>query len=89
MAKAHDDDLRNQLQRGLDELRRLRDEIRVDMHLAGMDAKDKWRDLEPRILDAENMAKDISEASRKAVQDVVDSIRRFRESLSPPHQPSR
>lgn len=89
MAKSQDDDLRHQLGRGLDELRRLRDEVRLDMHLASMDAKDKWRELEPRVMDAENLAKDITEASRKALQEVIDSVRRFRESLSPPHHPQR
>lgn len=83
------DELKHQVQRGLDELRRLRDEIRLDLHLASMDAKEKWEEIEPRIRDVETMAKDISTASRRAVQEVIDSVRRFRESLSPPHHPQR
>ncbi len=83
------EELKRQLQRGLDELRRLRDEIRLDLHLASMDAKEKWDEIEPRIRDVETMAKDISTASRRAVQEVIDSVRRFRESLSPPHHPER
>lgn len=88
MGKAQDE-LKHQLQRGLDELRRLRDEIRLEIHLGSMEAKEKWEELEPRIRDVETMAKDISNASRRAVQEVVDSLRRFRESLSPPHHPPR
>lgn len=83
------EELKHQVQRGLDELRKLRDEIRLDLHLASMDAKEKWNEIEPRIRDVETMAKDISTASRKAVQEVIDSVRRFRESLSPPHHPSQ
>jgi len=88
MGKAQDE-LKHQLQRGLDELRRLRDEIRLEIHLGSLEAKEKWEELEPRIRDVETMAKDISNASRRAVQEVVDSLRRFRESLSPPHHPPR
>lgn len=88
MGKAQDE-LKHQLQRGLEELRRLRDEIRLEIHLGSMEAKEKWEELEPRIRDVETMAKDISNASRRAVQEVVDSLRRFRESLSPPHHPPR
>lgn len=89
MASPQDDDTRTQIQRGLDELRRLRDQIRLEIHLANMDAKDMWNQLEPRVMDAENMAKDITETSRKAIQDLAGSLRRFRESLSPPHEPAR
>lgn len=89
MAKTEGEDLRHQIRHRLEELQRLRDEIRVDMHLASMDAKDKWRELEPRVRDVETMAKDITEASRKALQEVLDSVRRFRESLSPPQHPPR
>jgi len=88
MGKAQDE-LKHQVQRGLDELRRLRDEIRLEIHLGSMEAKEKWEELEPRIRDVETIAKDISIASRRAVQEVVDSLRRFRESLSPPHHPPR
>ena len=31
------------------QLQRLADEIRVKVHLAGMDAKDAWAKLEPRL----------------------------------------
>lgn len=79
------DDLKHQIQRALDELIRLRDEVRLELHLASMEAKEKWDEIEPRILDAEAMAKDISAATRRAIQEVIDSVRRFRESLSPPH----
>lgn len=32
-----------------DEIRRLADELELKMHLAGMDARDRWRALEPRL----------------------------------------
>jgi hypothetical protein len=35
------------------DLKRAADEIRVKMHLAGMDAKDAWDDIQPRLEDFE------------------------------------
>lgn len=37
-----------------DEVRRLADEVRLKVHLAGMELKDKWKALEPELLDVEN-----------------------------------
>jgi hypothetical protein len=36
-----------------DDIRRLADELEVKMHLAGMEARDRWRDLQPRLADLE------------------------------------
>ena len=33
----------------LAQLRALRDEVRIRAHLAKMDAKDKWHELEPKV----------------------------------------
>lgn len=37
----------------LQELRELRDEIRVKVHLAGMDARQRWEELEPKLREIE------------------------------------
>lgn len=62
-------------------LKALRDEIRLDLHLAGMDAKDEWKRLEPKLHEAERLAEDIGSVSRKAVEEIVDRVREFRRSL--------
>ena len=36
-----------------DDLKRMADEIKVKLHLAGMDAKDAWDDIQPRLQDFE------------------------------------
>jgi chromosome segregation ATPase len=77
--------IRQQLHDSLQSLRTLRDEIRVDLHLAGMDAKDKWRQLEPRIEEAERFAREVSETSRTALEEIVTKFRAFRESLKRHH----
>jgi len=40
-------DLKAEFAKTLDLLRRLRDEARTQVHLGGMDAKDRWNKLEP------------------------------------------
>jgi predicted nucleic acid-binding Zn-ribbon protein len=43
----------DQARSALQRLQTLRDEIRVRIHLGGMELKEVWRDLEGKILDAE------------------------------------
>ncbi|MBN1207702.1 MAG: hypothetical protein JXB05_22750 [Myxococcaceae bacterium] len=73
--------LRDWMHENLGKLKTLRDEIRVDLHLAGMEAKDKWKELEPRFRDAERLVDDVSEVSRKTMEEMVERVRAFRESL--------
>lgn len=77
------DGLRRELNTTLDELRTLRDEIRVQLHLAGMEAKDKWnRDLEPRLYSMEkDVQRDVSDATKSALHELSVSMKRFRDSL--------
>ena len=46
-----------------DAIRRLRDELGLEIHLAGMEARDRWRALQPKI---ENLEKKILNASDRA-----------------------
>lgn len=52
----------------IDSLRRMADEIRVKIHLAGMEAKDAWNELEPKLRHLEQRAE-------AATSDVVDELR--------------
>lgn len=45
--------LKQDLEDTRNDLRRAADEIRVKMHLAGMDAKNAWEDIQPRLEDFE------------------------------------
>ncbi len=65
----------------LGRLKTLRDEIRVDIHLAGMEARDKWREMEPVMRDAEKLAEEVSDVSQRAMEEMVEKFRGFRESL--------
>ncbi len=55
-------ELKDELQKGLEHLKSLRDEVRVRLHLAGMDAKDEWNKLEPHLFDVEQKLKKIRES---------------------------
>ena len=79
--------MRDWMKENLGRLKTLRDEIRVDIHLAGMDAKDKWKELEPVVRDAEKLADEVSDVSRRAMEEMVEKFRRFRESVRQHQQP--
>ena len=74
-------ELKDELNKGLERLQALRDEVRVRLHLAGMDAKAEWNKLEPHLLDVEKAAQEATEASRQALSDAVDRLKKFRASL--------
>ncbi len=76
--------LKHELEMTLDEVRKLAGEIRVQLHLAGMDAKDKWnRELEPKLFSLEkNMEREISDATHEGLRDLRKAFRDFRESLA-------
>ena len=75
------EDIRKGLHEGLNELEQVADEIRVKLHLAGMDAKDAWGKLEPRLDDARQHARSATASSRKAFEEIVEAIRDFRKTL--------
>jgi hypothetical protein len=74
-------DLKVELKKSVKLLRTLRDEVRVKLHLAGMEAKEAWKKLEPRVDAVERVAHDASEASRVAVVDAVKLLKDVREIL--------
>ncbi len=65
----------------LNELERITDEIRVKIHLGGMDAKDAWKKLEPKLEDAKAHANTATDASKKALNEIAKAFRDFGASL--------
>jgi hypothetical protein len=75
-------ELKAELEKSAALLRTLRDEVRVQLHLGGSDVKKEWSRLEPRLEAVlARAAKDVSDASRTAVVELTDVIRKLRESL--------
>ena len=75
------DDVKNQLKADLEELKRMRDEIKVKLHLAGKDAKDKWHELEPKLeeleLKFEKGGRELGATTDKLFEDVGRAVRDF------------
>lgn len=69
-----------------DDVRRLAEEARVKMHLAGMELKEKWKSLEPQLKEAEQKLKARGEKAGDAVTAQVSALaaglRQFVDELS-------
>jgi hypothetical protein len=70
-----------QLRDTLSQLARLRDEVRVQAHLAGMDAKKAWDELEPKLAEADRLAEKASEESLRAAKDALRKVVELGNSL--------
>lgn len=82
---------KDEVQKQIDRLGTLRDEVKLHLHLASLDAKQEWDDkLEPRINEvqtaAQNAAHTASEASHKAVHELVAHVEGFVAKLR--HKPA-
>jgi hypothetical protein len=68
-----------------DDLRRTADELEVQIHLAGMDARDRWRALQPRLAELGKaiaaQGDRISDAVSKQLTDVDAAVRRLRDDI--------
>jgi hypothetical protein len=72
------------MKEALAELQTLRDEIRVNVHLAGMDLRDEWKELEKRLPDGQSVER-LKEATRDAVTALGAEVRAFRKRLQDRH----
>ena len=54
-----------------DDVRRIADELQLKIHLAGMEARDRWAKLQPRLAELE---KDISAGGEKAGKVVTTQL---------------
>jgi CBS domain-containing protein len=80
-AQPPDTDAKDFVENGLAALRTLRDEIRVDLDLAGKDVRDRWRRLEARFRAAEAHARGAGRDAARNVAELVESARKFRSRL--------
>jgi polyhydroxyalkanoate synthesis regulator phasin len=75
-------DIKHEVDKGLSKLSTLRDEIRLQLHLASLDAKKEWDEkVEPKVLEAESAAKHATEASMVVVHEAVDRLEKFAKQL--------
>ena len=70
--------IKTEVEKNIEKLAGLRDEVKVRLHLASLDAKQEWDDkIAPRVLDAETAAKNLGETSRQKVQDAIATVEKF------------
>ncbi len=78
--------LKTELKNKVAELHTLRDDIRVRIHLAGMDAKARWAEIEPRLAQFEKTtAVTVTEAARAGLTQAIKQLLHFRGSLPKKH----
>lgn len=65
----------------LDELRRIRDELRLQLHLGRAEATELWEKLEVRFAEAEARARMLARQAEEPVQDVIEAARLLVEEL--------
>jgi hypothetical protein len=61
-----------------DEARRLADELQVRIHLASMDARDRWHELEPRV---DQLEKAVVRSGEHVGDVVVHELHEVRDAL--------
>jgi len=63
------DDLKKALDDTVSAIEEVRDEMKLKLHLAQMEAKDRWNEIEPTLLEAR--------AHAKRVADKLDEVRKI------------
>ena len=81
--------LRDNVRERIDELKTLRDQIRVDLKLAGMELRSEWRELEKRMPDASRLAEDLKSATTETIEKLLVEARRFRARVAPGTPPDK
>lgn len=65
--------LEEKLSEELEDLKRIRDELRVKIHLGKAEAKDLWERSEQKINEVESKLKSISEQTEQPLQDIREA----------------
>jgi CBS domain-containing protein len=81
MAEHENRELRERVDKELDELRRMRDELKLRLHLGKADAKDAWERLEKRYHELEAHARRIAQRSEAPLHEMGDAARKLFDEL--------
>ena len=79
------DEIKSEIKNTVSLLQTLRDETKLKIHLANMDIKKTWADLQPKLAEAEQTAgraaESASEATLEAMKSTVKKLQKIAESL--------
>lgn len=70
-----------EVDKAIAQLRTIRDEIKLHLHLAGKDAQDAWRKLEPTLGDLEQKMDQVTEATKDKAQELLQRFGELRERM--------
>lgn len=71
-------DVKNELNKGIEKLATLRDEAKLHIHLAALDAKQEWDEkLDPKITELQGSAEKLGESGKEKVQELVKAVEEF------------
>jgi predicted nucleic acid-binding Zn-ribbon protein len=74
-------EFRKQLERELDNMRGVRDELRVRLHLGGAELRDQWEDLERGWQHLEGRLKVLGNESDEVVSEIGETLHVLAEQL--------
>jgi hypothetical protein len=72
-----------------DDLRRIADELQLKIHLAGMEARDRWRALEPRLTELQRALARSGQKASEAIDRELTSVGSALEHGLLPESPPR
>ncbi|MGH0031060.1 MAG: CBS domain-containing protein [Myxococcota bacterium] len=74
-------DVKGEFDEELSDLRRIRDELRVQIHLGKAEALELWENLEGRFAEVEGHAKALAKRAEEPVQDIAEAARLLIEEI--------
>ncbi len=74
-------DVKTGIDKMLDELRKERDELRVKLHLAKMEAGEEWKKLDAKLTKLEAKTKELGTATAEASRDIGAAARILGEEI--------
>lgn len=73
--------LRDRVHEEVQELKAMRDELRVQMHLSKLEARELWDELEGRWQHVESKAEQVGHASQETAEDVGQAAKLLLDEL--------
>ena len=73
--------VRTELKQLVNDVKRVGGEVRLQMHLANMDLKKAWDELEPKLAEADRLAEKASDEAYEAVRDMLRKLKRIQKQL--------
>lgn len=74
-------DVKGEFEEEMDDLRRIRDELRVQIHLGKAEAIEQWEKLEGRFAEVEGHVRSLAKRAEEPVQDIAEAARLLIEEI--------